>query len=112
MPRFVVWVSEIDLRLSRGYGRLVPKSQAVSYPKEHEVFEALAQLGVRVLERHPEKLNPRLAGLEEDLRSRGCFLVDSERGKGKTLRMVAQKVREMRNREERGRKRRKKKKRR
>ncbi|NPA47235.1 MAG: signal recognition particle protein Srp19 [Thermococci archaeon] len=114
MPRFVVWVSELDSRLSRRYGRMVPRSSALRAPREVEVFEALRALGVRIIERHPEKMNPRLAGLDEELRVRGLFLVESDKGKGKTLRAVAQKVHDVRSKVKtsRGRKGRKKKRRR
>ncbi len=98
MPRFVIWVSEIDSRLSRKYGRAVSRSSAVRAPRESEVFEALNSAGVRILERRPEKLNPRLSGLDEELKSRGMFIVESDEGKTRTLRIIAQRINELRSR--------------
>ena len=98
MSRFVVWVSELDSRLSRKYGRMVSKSNAVRAPREGEVFEALKAAGIKIIERHPEKMNPRLAGLDEELRVRGMFIVENEKGKSKTIRIIAQRIHESRSR--------------
>ncbi|MDV3104742.1 signal recognition particle protein Srp19 [Thermococcus waiotapuensis] len=100
MPRFVVWPSELDGRLSRKYGRLVPKTMAVDSPSFSELEDALLALGVKIIEKDHTKLNPRLSGLEEELRTRGFFVVESPHGKAKTLKMVAQKIRELRKRSE------------
>jgi len=96
--RFVVWPSELDARLSRKYGRAVPKNVAVDAPKLSEIEDAVLILGMKVLEKHDDKLNPRLSGLEEELRTYGFLRVESPHGKGKSLRMIAGKIRELRSR--------------
>ncbi|WP_461864678.1 signal recognition particle protein Srp19 [Thermococcus sp.] len=96
MGRFVVWVSELDSRLPRKYGREVPRNLAVENPKVSEVVEAAEALKMRVIEVERDKLNPRLAGLEENLRSHGRLIIESRYGKSKSLRLIAQKIREFR----------------
>ncbi|AEH24509.1 signal recognition particle protein Srp19 [Pyrococcus yayanosii] len=106
MARFIVWASEIDARLSKKYGRVVPKSVAVESPQISEIVEAAEALGFKVLKVEEDKLNPRLSGLDEDLRAPGRAIIESPHGKGKTLKLIAQKVREFRKRSYRGGKRR------
>ncbi|WP_297536322.1 signal recognition particle protein Srp19 [Thermococcus sp.] len=103
MPRFVVWPSELDSRLSRRYGRVVPKNVAVKGPSVSEVEDAAIILGMKIVEKDPEKLNPRLSGLDEELRTPGVLIIESQYGKGKSLRLIAEKIRELRSRMERGR---------
>ncbi|WP_297499283.1 signal recognition particle protein Srp19 [Thermococcus sp.] len=94
--RFVLWPNELDARLSRKYGRAVKKSVAVDSPGLEEVEDAVLSLGFKVVEKVPEKLNPRLSGLDEEFRTRGMLVVESPYGKGKTLKLIAEKIRELR----------------
>lgn len=96
--RFVVWPSELDSRLSRRYGRAVPKNLAVEAPKFSEIEDAVVILGMNVVEKDHSKLNPRLSGLDEELRTYGFLVVESPYGKGKSLKMIAEKIRELRSR--------------
>ena len=96
--KFAVWPSELDARLSRKYGRAVPKNVAVDAPKLSEIEDALIILGMTVVEKDDGKLNPRLSGLDEELRTYGFLRVESPYGKGKSLKMIAEKIREMRSR--------------
>ncbi len=96
MRKFVVWPSEIDARLSRKYGRAVGKDIAVDSPGISEIEEAAKALGMNVVELDGEKLNPRLSGLDEAYRTRGMLRIESKHPKGKSLRMIAQKIRELR----------------
>ncbi|USS40644.1 signal recognition particle protein Srp19 [Thermococcus aggregans] len=96
MGKFVIWANEIDARISRKYGREVPKNLAVENPNIDEIIDAARSLGITVVEVNKEALNPRLAGLEEELRVRGRIIVESKHGKSKTLKLIAQKVREFR----------------
>ncbi|WP_297460929.1 signal recognition particle protein Srp19 [Thermococcus sp.] len=107
MKRFVVWPGEIDARLSRKYGRAVGNEFAVDRPSIDEITDAALSLGMKVIERDGRKLNPRLAGLDEEYRTRGMLIVESEYTKGKSLRMIAQKIRELRRIRSKGRKKRK-----
>lgn len=100
MPKFVVWPSELDSRLNRKYGRAVPKSVAVKAPSLREIEDAAVTLGFNVIEKDPTKLNPRLAGVEEEYRTSGRLIIESPHGKGKSLRMIAEKIRELRKRTE------------
>jgi len=100
MPRFVVWPSEFDERLSRKYGRSVPKNIALKSPTLREVEDAAVALGFRVVKKDPSKLNPRLSGLDEEYRSRGVLVIEAPHGKGKSLKMIAEKIRELRKRTE------------
>jgi len=94
--RFIVWPNEIDSRLSRKYGRVVKRSVAVDSPKLSEIEDAAKILGMKVIEKDPGKLNPRLSGLDEELRTRGMLVLESPYGKGKSLRLIAEKIRELR----------------
>ncbi|MDK2915173.1 MAG: signal recognition particle subunit [Thermococcaceae archaeon] len=96
MAKFVVWPCELDSRLGRKYGRLVRKDLAVDNPSIDEIIEAAESAGIKVVEVEREKMNPRLSALEEEYRTRGMLRVDSPHGKAKTLRILAQKVREIR----------------
>ncbi len=98
MKRFVVWPSELDSRLSRRYGRMVGKEFAVEAPEVQEIADAAKALGMKVIEIDGSKLNPRLAGIDEEYRLRGGMLrLESKHPKGgKSLRMLGQKVREIR----------------
>ncbi len=100
MGRFAVWVSELDSRLSRKYGRLVPRNVAVKKPSAREVEDAALSLGFRVVEMEASRLNPRLAGLDEDYRVRGYLVIEAPHGKTKALKMIAEKIRELRKRTE------------
>jgi len=96
--KFAVWPSELDARLSRKYGRAVPKNVAVDAPKLSEIEDALVILGMKVVEKDDGKLNPRLSGLDEELRTYGFLRVESPYGKRKSLKMIAEKIRELRSR--------------
>ena len=96
MRRFVVWPSELDAKLSRKYGREVSKNLAVESPKLNEIIEATETLGMKVVGVEWDKLNPRLSGLDEALRTRGMLIIESKYGKSKSLRLIAQKIREFR----------------
>ena len=96
--KFVVWPNELDSRLSRKYGRVVPRNVAVKEPRLSEIEDAAIILGMKVIEKDPEKLNPRLSGLDEELRTYGFLRVESPYGKGKSLKMIAEKIRELRSR--------------
>ncbi|WP_456420980.1 signal recognition particle protein Srp19 [Thermococcus sp.] len=96
--RFVVWPSELDARLSRKYGRIVPKNVAVDAPRISEIEDAVLILGMKVVEKDSSKLNPRLSGLDEELRTYGFLRIESPYGKGKSLKMIAEKIRELRSR--------------
>ena len=96
MGKFVVWANEIDARISRKYGREVPKNLAVEKPDIDEIVDAAKSLGITVVEVNKEAINPRLAGLDEELRVKGRIIVESKHGKSKTLKLIAQKVREFR----------------
>ena len=96
MKRFVVWPSELDSRLSRRYGRMIGKEFAVEGPKIHEIADAARVLGMKIVEIDESKLNPRLAGLDEEYRLRGMIRIESKHPKGKSLRMLGQKIREIR----------------
>jgi len=96
--RFIVWPCELDARLSRKYGRVVPKNVAVKEPKLSEIENAAIILGMKIVEKNPEKLNPRLSGLDEELRTYGFLRIESPYGKGKSLKMMAEKIRELRSR--------------
>ena len=97
MRKFVIWPNELDSRLSRRYGRAVSKGVSVNEPKLPEIVEAAESLGMRVTDSDPARLNPRLAGLEEGYRIRGMLRVESGHPKTKTLKMIAQKIKEIRN---------------
>jgi signal recognition particle subunit SRP19 len=94
--KFVVWPNELDSRLSRKYGRVVPRNVAVKEPRLSEIEDAAIILGMKVIEKDPEKLNPRLSGLDEELRTYGFLRIESPYGKGKSLKMMAEKIRELR----------------
>lgn len=94
--KFVVWPSEIDSRLPRKYGRLVKKEVAVEAPTPEEIRDAAELLGMKVIEFEPEKLNPRLSGIDEELRTKGMLRIESPYPKGKSLRMICEKIRELR----------------
>ncbi len=96
MRKFVVWPNELDSRLSRRYGRAVGKEFAVDAPKIQEIIDAAESLGMKVVEFDEGKLNPRLSGLEEEYRLRGMVRLESKHPKGKALRMIGQKIREIR----------------
>ncbi|AEC51370.1 signal recognition particle protein Srp19 [Pyrococcus sp. NA2] len=96
MPRFVVWPCELDSRISRRYGRIVPKTLAIEKPSVEEIVKAVEVLGFKVIEVEMDKLNPRLSGIDEELRTYGRVIIESPYGKGKTLKIIAQKVRELR----------------
>ena len=96
MGKFVIWANEIDARIPRKYGREVPKNLAVEKPDIDEIIDAAKNLGITVVEVNKEALNPRLAGLDEELRVKGRIIVKSKHGKSKTLKLIAQKVREFR----------------
>jgi len=96
MGKFIVWPSEIDARLPRKYGRVIRKDLAVEKPSIHEIVEAAESLGMKVIELEGEKINPRLSGLDEEYRLRGMARVESPHGKTKSLRLIAQKIREIR----------------
>lgn len=96
MGKFVIWTNEIDARIPRKYGREVPKNLAVEKPDIDEIIDAAKGLGITLIEVNKEALNPRLAGLDEELRVKGRIIVESKHGKSKTLKLIAQKVREFR----------------
>ncbi len=98
MPRFVVWPNELDARLSRKYGRTVPNNVAIHNPKISEIEDAALIMGMKIIEKDPRKLNPRLSGLDEDLRTYGFLRIESPYGKGKSLKLIAEKIRELRSR--------------
>ncbi|ASJ16115.1 signal recognition particle [Thermococcus chitonophagus] len=98
MGKFVVWPSELDGRLTRKYGRIVPKGLAIDNPSLDEIIDALEIVGAKIISVERDKLNPRLSGVEEDLRTYGMIIVESPYGKAKTLKLVAQKIRELRKR--------------
>lgn len=100
MSKFVVWPNELDGRLPRKYGRIVPKNVAVESPSFSEIEDAFILIGAEIIEKDSTKLNPRLSGLEEEYKTRGFFVVSSPYGKAKTLKMAAQKIRELRKRSE------------
>jgi signal recognition particle subunit SRP19 len=96
MRKFVVWPNELDARLSRRYGRAVGREFAVDAPTAREIADAAAALGMKVIEIDEEKMNPRLSALDETYRIRGMLRVESKHPKGKSLRMLGQKIREIR----------------
>jgi len=96
MKKFVVWTSELDARLPKKYGREVSKNLAVESPKLDEIIEAAKTLGMKVVEVDWDKLNPRLSGLDENLRTRGMVVIESKYGKSKSLKLIVQKIREFR----------------
>ncbi|CAB49350.1 signal recognition particle protein Srp19 [Pyrococcus abyssi] len=98
MSKFVIWTSELDSRLSKKYGRVVPRNLAVERPSIEEIEEAAKSLGFKVLQVEREKLNPKLSGIDEDLRTYGRIIIESPYGKAKTLKIIAQKIRELRRR--------------
>lgn len=100
MSKFVVWSNELNSRLTRKYGRLVPKNVAVKSPSFREIEDAALALGFKIIEKDPTKLNPRLSGLEEEYRTMGVLVIESPYGKAKSLRMMAEKIRELRKRSE------------
>ncbi|AAL82018.1 signal recognition particle protein Srp19 [Pyrococcus furiosus DSM 3638] len=98
MGRFVVWPSELDSRLSRKYGRIVPRSIAVESPRVEEIVRAAEELKFKVIRVEEDKLNPRLSGIDEELRTFGMIVLESPYGKSKSLKLIAQKIREFRRR--------------
>jgi len=96
MRRFVVWPNELDARLSRRYGRAVSREFAVERPSIVEIIDAAKSLGIKIVDIDEEKLNPRLSGLDEEYRLRGMLRLESKHPKGKALRMIGQKIREIR----------------
>lgn len=96
MRRFVVWPNELDARLSRRYGRAVSREFAVERPRIVEIIDAAKSLGIKIVDIDEEKLNPRLSGLDEEYRLRGMLRLESKHPKGKALRMIGQKIREIR----------------
>ena len=98
MGRFVVWPCELDSRLSRKYGRIIPKNLAIEKPSLDEIIEVDETLNLKIVEVDREKLNPRLSGIDEELRTYGRIIIESPYGKVKTLRLIAQKIREFRRR--------------
>ncbi|ASJ07865.1 signal recognition particle [Thermococcus siculi] len=104
MRKFVVWPNELDARLSRKYGRAVGKEFAVDAPKLREIADAAVALGMTVVELDEGKMNPRLSALDEVYRIRGMLRIESKHPKGKSLRMIGQKIREIRKTQSKGRK--------
>ncbi|ANF22154.1 signal recognition particle protein Srp19 [Thermococcus piezophilus] len=96
MRKFVVWPNELDARLSRKYGRAVGKSFAVDGPTIREIINAAESLGMKIIEVDENKLNPKLAGLDEEYRRRGMVRIESKHPKGKSLKMICQKIGEIR----------------
>jgi signal recognition particle subunit SRP19 len=96
MRKFVVWPNELDARLSRRYGRAIGKGFAVDAPKLQEIADAAVALGMKIVEMDEEKMNPRLSALDETYRIKGTLRVESKHPKGKSLRMLGQKIREIR----------------
>ncbi len=96
MGKFIVWPSEIDSRLPRKYGRAIRKDLAVEKPSIQEIAEAAESVGMKVVELEVEKINPRLSGLDEEYRLRGMARIESPHGKTKSLRLISQKIREIR----------------
>ncbi len=96
MGKFIVWPSEIDARLPRKYGRVIRRDLAVEKPSIHEIIEAAESIGMKVVEIEDEKMNPRLSALEEGYRLRGMARIESPHGKTKSLRLISQKIREIR----------------
>jgi len=97
MPKFVIWISELNSRLSRRLGREVPKTVAIENPELQEVLDVINELRIKVLN-IDDALNPRLSGVDENVRSKGRIFVESPYSKGKTLRRIAEKIRERRKR--------------
>ncbi|ALV62671.1 signal recognition particle, subunit SRP19, putative [Thermococcus sp. 2319x1] len=96
MSKFVIWTNEIDARIPRKYGREVPKNLAVEKPDIDEIIEAAKSIGITIVGIDREALNPRLAGVDDELRVKGRIVVESRHGKSKTLKLIAQKIREFR----------------
>lgn len=96
MKRFVVWSNELDARLSRKYGREVSKNLAVDNPTIEEIEKAARGLGMKIVAINKDRLNPRLSGIDESLRTIGMLVLESHHGKSKSLRLIAQKIREFR----------------
>ncbi|MEO2241633.1 MAG: signal recognition particle protein Srp19 [Euryarchaeota archaeon] len=90
--RVVVWPVYFDAERSRSEGRKVPKKLAVKNPRLREIAEVAEELG----------LNPEV---QRDKRypkrwwqDRGRLIVDKVESKRKTLLMIAEKLRERRER--------------
>ncbi|MCD6373855.1 MAG: signal recognition particle protein Srp19 [Thermococcus sp.] len=96
MGKFIVWPSEIDARLPRKYGRSIRKDIAVEKPSIQEIVEAAESLGMKVIELRDDAMNPRLSGLDEEYRLKGMARIESPHGKTKSLKMISQKIREIR----------------
>lgn len=96
MRKFVLWTNELDSRLSKKYGREVPRNLAVESPKLEEIIKAAEALGMKVVKIEWEKLNPRLSGVDETLRTKGMVVIESKYGKSKSLKLIVQKIREFR----------------
>ena len=91
---WVVWLINLDSSVSRGGGRVIPRSLAVDNPTFEEVSRALDSLGLKY-EAHPEKRHPR-HWFEEG--KAGCFYVYKVEGlnRRRLIRRLAQVVRSLR----------------
>lgn len=89
--RVVVWPVNIDANASRGEGRKVPRSVAVPSPRIEEIVEAARELGLNP--EVEESAYPRLWWQE-----RRRVVVDKAGSKLETLKMLAAKVAELRER--------------
>ena len=87
--RIVVWPVYIDSTASRSEGRKVPLSRAVRRPRVEEIVEAAERLGL-----HPEVEDARHPRRWWEQRRR--VIVDKVGSKLKTLKMIAEEIKRLR----------------
>jgi signal recognition particle subunit SRP19 len=87
--RIVVWPIYIDSTASRGEGRKIPLSSAVRKPRVEEIVEAAERLGL-----HPEVEDARYPRQWWEQRKR--VIVDKVGSKLKTLKMIAEEIKKIR----------------
>ncbi len=87
--RIVIYPQYIDSRKSRSEGRKIPLSYAVPSPKVEEIVRAAEKLGLNPIVE--ESKYPREWWASEER-----VIVDKKDSKLKTLKLIAEKIREMR----------------
>ncbi len=89
--KVVIWPAYIDSTISRKDGRRIPREQAVSNPTIEEIVNVADELGLNpIVEEAPY---PRLWW-----KYKARVVVDKKYPKQKLLRIIASKIREIRNR--------------
>ncbi len=99
---WIVWTANLDRKLSRREGRKIPKKLASPGVRLQELVEACSSLDLRFVAE--EKRYPRCWWIEG-----GRVVVEKKYSKPKTLRLIAEKIKEIRFEKEKSRDKKKKK---